>query len=131
MLEPVQMAFAAVVGCIVMYYSIWPMLKNLLSGVTKGFIWAKTILPKCISWLENNMPKNKVGRFCVKALIATIAFPVTPTIGAVHTAIENPEKAPGIAALYFIGLLFLALILLRNKRKKQKADFDRAATCNK
>lgn len=128
MLEPVQMAFAAIVGCIVMYYSIWPMLKNLLSGMTKGFIWVKTILPKCISWLEDHMPTNKVGKFFVKALIAIIAFPVTPTIGAVHTAIENPDKAPGIAALYFIGLLFLALILIRNKRKKkQNANLDTVA----
>lgn len=73
------------------------------------------------------MPKNKVGRFFVKSLIAVIAFPVTPTIGAVHTAIENPDKAPGIAALYFVGLLFLALIIVRNKRKKQNANLDTVA----
>lgn len=124
MLEPVQMAFAATVGCIVMYYSIWPMLRNLLSGITKGLIWVKTILPKIIQWLEAHMPKNKVGRFFVKALIATIAFPVTPTIGAVHTAIENPEKAPSIAAFYFIGLLVFALILLRAKRKKRQQEMN-------
>ena len=114
----VNMLIAAVVGCIVMYYSLWPMLKNLLSGVTKFLKWGKAIVPRVVSWLNNHMPENKIGRFFVKAIIAVILFPVTPTIAAAHTAIENPEKAPGIAAIYLVGALIFAIIWLK-RRKSQ------------
>ena len=112
----INMLIAAIVGCIVMYYSVFPMLKSLLSGFTKLFKWGKAIVPRIVAWLHDHMPENRIGRFFVKAIIAVILFPVTPTVAAVHTAIENPEKAPGIAAIYLVGALIFAVIWLKRRK---------------
>ena len=125
-MSEVSLAIAAVVFGIIIAYSIWPMLKDLLDGACKGVAWMKTILSKPVKWLHDHMPENRFGKFVVKATIAVIAFPVTPTIAAVKVAVDDPSKAPNIALVYFVAGLICLLVKrwVDRKRKAQKEDFE-------
>lgn len=115
-MEPLYFALAVAIGCYVLVKSVWPTTISILNGIGHLLKWLKNCMARPANWLHAHMPKNKVGRFIVKAILAVIAYPVMPSAAAINVAMEDPTKAPMVAAIHLIGFLVFGLWYFYSKR---------------